>query len=94
MFQAPTKGRMKSLKVLTPSATEQASPRGDGATSPKSVTGSVAGSVAASKKVPYAQYLSNPPSFYAYRTHNKKPLVTYRFLNLSSFLDLFPGGFF
>ena len=28
---------------------------------------------------------------YRYRTDNKKPLVTYRFLNLSSFLDLSPG---
>ena len=27
------------------------------------------------------------------RTDNKKPLVTYRFINLSSFLDLSPGVF-
>ena len=31
---------------------------------------------------------------YGYRTDNEKPLVTYRFLNLSSFLDLSPGVFF
>ena len=31
---------------------------------------------------------------YGYRTDNKKPLVTYRFLNLSSFLDLSPGVLF
>ena len=30
---------------------------------------------------------------YGYRTNNKKPLVSYRFLNLSSFLDLSPGVF-
>ena len=30
---------------------------------------------------------------YGYRADNKKPLVTYRFLNLSSFLDLSPGVF-
>ena len=30
---------------------------------------------------------------YGYRTDKKKPLVTYRFLNLSSFLDLTPGVF-
>ena len=30
---------------------------------------------------------------YGSRTHNKKPPVTYRFLNLSVILDLFPGVF-
>ena len=34
------------------------------------------------------------PFLYGYRTDNNKPLVTYRFLNLSSLLDLSPGVFF
>ena len=40
-----------------------------------------------------AQAGNSPNYTYGYRTDNKKPPVTYRFLNLSVILDFSPGVF-